>query len=154
MNFSIINCTPHRVTVLRDVFGLGMAYIVGVGATRFEAATSGQRFERCAFSPSGIRLAAAAETSGPALGCSVQYHPSVEAIDEMAKLKLIFSQHQGSRHIVIASEISCRAMAKHAFDGALATDIELMWPVLAGESLRLPPAERWADKLAKVQDRG
>lgn len=138
---TITNATPHPVRILCDVFdALDHAAIVerrADGSVRPAEIVHTEDGPAYYLSAGTHRLAAEASIHGPVLGCGVRYLPTDDAKAELSQLDAL-----PPSHIVICSEISARAL------WSLARVARLVWPVLAENSIRRPPAERWAKALA------
>lgn len=152
--YSLMNCTPHPISVLQFLFKGEVLVFGSSPATGLQVPhrrrVKQDRVEQDALviPPSGYRLACDALTSGPDLGCQVRYDLGDDS--ELRQIWDAFAQNMGVTMIVVASEISVRALDGRLYDAGAGTPIEAMWPVLARASLRRPMPERWADKLATL----
>jgi hypothetical protein len=155
--YSLMNCTPHPVALLRCLFdGEVLAHtdkglIPPVTGLVPMNGSAKDVEETLILPPSGFRLACDARASGPALGCRVDYQLSDEAKDELEWIWNRFGQAMNVMSMyVVASEISVRALDGRLYQNSAGLPIVATWPVLARESLCLPMAQRWANRLATL----
>lgn len=143
--YSVMNCTPHPVAVAVTLLDGEVLCTGNFHAPRRELRGG---IDVYVFPPSGYRLACDSAIDGGPLGCTVKYSLSEEAEKERTNIFCDFSQSMGVGMLLIASEISVRALNDRMYDPSGGTPIQAMWPVLARDSLRLPMADRWCDALA------
>lgn len=143
---NIINATPHDIALPCSLFK-SAPIVVGHGALSGESRGGVPCY---IIPPSGWRLPARAVTIGDdPTSVTVAYRQTEEMLRDLHNMRTeLYATGQGVRWLVVASEISCRALDPGLLhDGQ--QEIELRYPVLAHESLRLPPGQRWCSALAK-----
>lgn len=141
----LINATPHALAYAVSAVNDTAAIMSWAG---HHTQDNRGGVECMILEPCGARFAADAMVSGPPLDSHVVYelYPGDETYRlDVERVKSIANNYHGARCILVASTISAQALGPELDLGFMTIDVR--FPILADAATRLPPEQRWADRL-------
>lgn len=148
MSYLLINATPHPVNLDPTLFTSHDVLVVDYN--REEVRPQTNDLGHWVLPPTGWGLPAVAEFNGDRLHGSVEYAQSPKMVEDLREIMdHIEGIGGGFDTIVICSAISASAVGTDTHN-PLGGSVYFRSPVFADEACRLPPAQRWADRLARA----